>query len=91
MVSVDCPMDLENKYMLRVQQIRLCRYNWDDDIPVCGTSPLSNPLYFQKCVSVFDEEWEDHDIEQGFDVCFITGNPGPDDRGNNEIMLAGRI
>jgi hypothetical protein len=27
MVSVDCPMDLENKYMLRVQQIRLCRYN----------------------------------------------------------------
>jgi hypothetical protein len=90
-VWVECPMDLKNKYSLRVRRLRIHRDQLYDDVPVRGISPLSNPLYFQQCVLAFDEEWEDSDIGKGIDVCLVTGIPGQKDVGKNEILLAGRI
>jgi hypothetical protein len=39
----------------------------------------------------FDKKWEDNDINSDVDVCLITGQPGPNDNGRNEILLSGRI
>jgi hypothetical protein len=81
MVWVECPMDLKNRHLLRVRRLRVHCDQLYDEITVLGISPLSNPLYFYKCVLAFDEEWEDHDIKEGVDVCLVTGIPGPNDVG----------
>jgi hypothetical protein len=38
-----------------------------------------------------DKKWEDGDIDSCVDVCLITGQPGPNNSGCNEILLCGRI
>jgi hypothetical protein len=59
--------------------------------PENGTCCLSDPEYFKSCFHVFDEVWENNDIKNDVDVCLITGEPGPKDKGRNEILLSGRI
>jgi hypothetical protein len=59
--------------------------------PENGTCCLSEPEYFKSCFRVFDEVWENNDINNDVDVCLITGEPGPKDKGRNEILLSGRI
>lgn len=59
--------------------------------PDNGTCCLTEQAYFTSCFRVFDEQWEDNDIQMGVDVCLITGHPGPRDKGRNEILLSGRI
>jgi hypothetical protein len=39
----------------------------------------------------FDKVWENNDINNDVDVCLITGEPGPKDKGHNEILLSGQI
>jgi hypothetical protein len=70
----------------------LIRYSLDyKKAPKNGTCCLSNTDYFESCAKIFGPEWENNDIKNNVDACLISGEPGRNDKGRNEILLAGRI
>jgi hypothetical protein len=90
-VSFQCPMDSKNTLCLVVRRVRVMRDAEFQDIAFRGSCPLIDPYYFVSCAAILDKHWEDADVANGFDVCLITGNPGANDKGKNEILLAGRV
>jgi hypothetical protein len=90
-VSFKCPMDTKNTLCLVIRRVRIMRDAEFHDIALRGTCPLIDPTYFASCAVVLDNHWEDADVANGFDICLITGNPGANDKANNEILLAGRV
>jgi hypothetical protein len=91
-VSVTVPFEKQEKdHYFMVRRV-LIKYSTDYIAhPDNGTCCLSDPEYFKSCFRVFDECWENNDIKNDVDVCLITGEPGPKDKGRNEILLSGRI
>jgi hypothetical protein len=91
-LSVTLPFLTEQPTMNFMVRRVLIRYS-DDYVchPMKGSCCLSNAPYFASCYRIFDERWEYDDIKSDVDVCLITGQPGPNDNGRNEILLSGRI
>jgi hypothetical protein len=91
-VPVELPFDAEPQQQFFMIRRVLIKYSSEYfSHPTNGSCCLSDEDYFRSCVKIFDEKWEDADIKNGVDVCLITGQPGPDDKGRNEILLSARI
>jgi hypothetical protein len=91
-VPVELPFDTHPTIQIwRVRRV-LIKFSLDyKSRPKNGSCCLEDDNYFRSCIRIFDREWEDNDIKNGIDVCLITGQPGPNDLGRNEILLSGRI
>jgi hypothetical protein len=91
-VPVTLPFEKNKKVQHFLVRRLLIKFSTDYDAhPENGTCSLSDEEYFKRCFRVFDEVWENNDINNDVDVCLITGEPGPKDNGRNEILLSGRI
>jgi hypothetical protein len=90
-VVIPCGTEKNRTVLFLVRIVTIRRSRDYKGRPKNGSCCLSNPSYFESCARIFDSEWENNDIEANVDVCLITGEPGPQDKGRNEILLAGRI
>jgi hypothetical protein len=91
-ISVPLPFETDQSTMNFMVRRVLIRYSKDYAChPKKGSCCLDDVQYFTSCYRIFDKKWEDNDINSDVDVCLITGQPGPNDNGRNEILLSGRI
>jgi hypothetical protein len=91
-VPVEIPFDEGQPTVDFMIRRVLIRYSKDyKKPPKNGSCCLSNQDYFESCTRIFGPEWENNDIKNNVDACLITGEPGRNDKGRNEILLAGRI
>jgi hypothetical protein len=91
-ISVTLPYEKEDLLFNFMVRRVLIKFSTDyQEAPAKGSCCLSDKQYFRSCFRIFDEEWENSDISNDVDVCLITGQPGPNDKGQNEILLSGRI
>jgi hypothetical protein len=89
-VPVTLPFEKKEKVQHFMVRHLLIKFSTDYNAhPDNGTCCLSEEEYFKSCLRVFDEVWENNDIKNDVDVCLITGEPGPKDKGRNEILLCG--
>jgi hypothetical protein len=93
---IDVPVKLPFNVQPTIQNWRvhrvLIKFSFDYKThPKKGSCCLADKDYFRLCIRIFDHDWEDKDIKNGINICLITGQPGPNDLGRNEILLSGRI
>jgi hypothetical protein len=90
-VVIPCGTEMNQTILFLVRIVTIKRSKDYKGRPKNGSCCLSNRPYFESCARIFDSVWENKDIEANVDVCLITGESGPHDKGCNEILLAGRI
>jgi hypothetical protein len=91
-IAVENPFETSRELSYFMVKRVLVKYSNDfTSHPEKGSCCLYDENYFKSCFLMFDKQWEDNDIANDVDVCIITGQPGPFDKGRNKILLSGRI